>query len=258
MAEFVDYVVSEGVAEITMHREPVNAINMQLAREVIDAYKRAKDDEAVRAVILTSGLPTVFSAGVDLKIALEFDGQQLRELIEVFYYEMHETLYRLGKPVIAAVNGHAKAAGVTWAVSCDLIIAAREAMFGYPEVNVGLLPAMHLVHLPRQAGRHRAAKLLFTGESVSAEVMQEMGVVNDVVPREEVMPAARKLARELAAKSPLTMRLLRDAYMRANDLDYRRGMESMVDTMCLLKESHDSREALLAFVEKREPNYKGC
>ena len=165
MAEFVDYVVSEGVAEITMHREPVNAINMQLAREVIDAYKRAKDDEAVRAVILTSGLPTVFSAGVDLKIALEFDGQQLRELIEVFYYEMHETLYRLGKPVIAAVNGHAKAAGVTWAVSCDLIIAAREAMFGYPEVNVGLLPAMHLVHLPRQAGRHRAAKLLFTGES---------------------------------------------------------------------------------------------
>ena len=84
MAEFVDYAVSEGVAEITMHREPVNAINMQLAREVIDAYKRAKEDEAVRAVILTSGLPTVFSAGVDLKIALEFDGQQLRELIEVF------------------------------------------------------------------------------------------------------------------------------------------------------------------------------
>ena len=72
------------------------------------------------------------------------------------------------------------------------------------------------------------------------------------------MPAARALARELARKSPLTMRLLRDAYMRANDLDYRRGMESMVDTMCLLKESHDSREALLAFVEKREANYKGC
>lgn len=257
MAQYVDYRVIEGVAEITMNRAPVNAIDHQLTREVIDAYHRARKDDTARAVILTSALPTVFSAGVDLKLALEFDGQALRSFIEVFYYEMHEALYRLGKPVIAAVNGHARAAGVTWAVSCDIIIAAEEAQMGYPEIDVGLLPAMHLVHLPKQAGRHRAAELLFTGDIVSAAEMHALGVVNHVVPRAQVMPTARALARRLAKKSPIAMKLLRDAFVRANDLDYRRSMESVVETMCGLKDSADSREALLAFVEKREPCYIG-
>lgn len=257
MAQYVDYRVIEGVAEITMNRAPVNAIDHQLTREVIDAYHRARKDDTARAVILTSALPTVFSAGVDLKLALEFDGQALRSFIEVFYYEMHEALYRLGKPAIAAVNGHARAAGVTWAVSCDIIIAAEEAQMGYPEIDVGLLPAMHLVHLPKQAGRHRAAELLFTGDIVSAAELHALGVVNHVVPREQVMPTARALARRLAKKSPIAMKLLRDAFVRANDLDYRRSMESVVETMCGLKDSADSREALLAFVEKREPCYTG-
>lgn len=258
MAQFVEYEVVEGVAEITMNRGPVNAINMQLAREVVDAYHRARHDDQARAVILTSALPTVFSAGVDLKAALDYDGQQLRRLIEVFYYEMHEALYRMGKPVIAAVNGHARAAGVTWAVSCDMVIAAEEAGMGYPEIDVGLLPAMHLVHLPRQAGRHRAAQLLFTGDIVSAQQMRELGVVNEVVPRDQVMARARELARRLARKFPIAMRMLRDAFMRANDLDYRRAMEAVVDTMCLLKDSADSREALRAFVEKRDPVFTGA
>ena len=255
MSTLVEYRVAEGVAEIVMNRAPVNAINHELARQVIDAYKRAKDDSAARAVILTSALPTVFSAGLDLKLALDFDGAALRGFIEVFYYEMHEALYRLGKPVIAAVNGHARAAGVTWAVSCDMIIAAEEAQMGYPEIDVGLLPAMHLVHLPRVAGRHRAAELLFTGDIVSARRMQELGVVNEVVPRAEVLPRARALARRLAAKSPVSMKLLRDSFMRANDLDYRRAMESVVETMCSLKDTADSREALRAFAEKRAARY---
>ena len=257
MAQLVEYKVADGIAEIVMNRAPVNAINLQLAREVIDAYVRARHDAAVRAVILTSALPTVFSAGLDLKLASTFDGAALRAFIEVFYYEMHEALYRLGKPVIAAVNGHARAAGVTWAVSCDMIIAAEEAEMGYPEINVGLLPAMHLVHLPRVAGRHRAAQLLFTGDIVSAREMKELGVVNEVVPRAQVLPRARALAKRLAAKSPVAMKLLRDAFVRANDLDYRRAMESVVETMCSLKDTQDSKEALRAFVEKRAPRYGG-
>jgi len=255
MTKLVEYRAADGVLEIVMNRPPVNAINLQLAREVIDAYKRAKDDQSVRAVILTSALPTVFSAGLDLKLALDFDGAALRSFIEVFYYEMHEALYRLGKPVIAAVNGHARAAGVTWAVSCDMIVAAEEAQMGYPEIDVGLLPAMHLVHLPRVAGRHRAAQMLFTGDIVSAREMQNLGVVNEVVPRAEVLPRARALAKRLSEKSPVAMKLLRDAFMRANDLDYRRAMESVVETMCSLKDTEDSREALRAFAEKRKPRY---
>lgn len=255
MAQLVQYHVADGVCEITMNRAPVNAINHELAREVVDAYRRAREDKDARAVILTSALPEVFSAGLDLKLALGFDGAALRGWIEVFYYEMHEALYRMGKPVIAAVNGHARAAGVTWAVSCDMIIAAEEAQMGYPEIDVGLLPAMHLVHLPRVAGRHRAAQLLFTGDIVSAREMKELGVVNEVVPRAEVLPRARALARRLAAKSPAAMKLLRDAFVRANDLDYRRAMEGVVETMCSLKDTADSREALRAFAEKRAARF---
>lgn len=255
--ELVKYEVRDRVAEITMNRAPVNAIDLELARGVIDAYRRAREDDGARAVILTSAMPRVFSAGLDLKIALDYDGQALRRFIEVFYYEMHEALHRLGKPVIAAVNGHARAAGVTWAVSCDMIVAAEEAEMGYPEIDVGLLPAMHLVHLPRQAGRHRAAELLFTGEAVPARTMMELGVVNHVVPRDRVMEKARDLARRLAQKSPIAMKLLRDAFVRANDLDYRRAIEGVVETMCSLKDTEDSREALRAFVEKRAAVYRG-
>ena len=255
--EFVDYTVVDRVAEITMNRPPVNAINFEMARNVIDAYYKAKNDDGVRAIILASALDNAFSAGFDLKLGLTLNGQGLRRFTETFYYEMHEVQYRLGKPTIAAVNAAAKAAGVTWAVSCDMIIASEDAELGYPEINVGLLPAMHLVHLPRQIGQHRAAKLLFTGDSVPAREMWRLGVINDVVPKDQVMPEARKLARNLAGKSPIAMKLLRDAYMRANDLDYRRAMESVVETMCNLKDSEDSREALDAFVEHRDPVFKG-
>ena len=257
MFEFVNYRVGDGVAEITMNRPPVNAINHQLARDVIDAYKFAKDDESARVVILASALPEVFSAGVDLKMALEFDGQGLRKFLELFYYAHHDVLYRLGKPVIAAVAGHARAAGVTFAVSCDMIIAAEEAQFGYPEINVGLLPAMHLVHLSRVAGRHRAAQMLYTGDIVSAAEMYRLGVLNEVVPREQVLPRARELAAKLARKSPIALKLLRDAFVRANELDYRRSIESVVETTCSLKDTEDSTEALMAFVQKREAVYTG-
>jgi enoyl-CoA hydratase/carnithine racemase len=247
--------VIDCVAEIVMNRAPVNAINHDLARQVIAAYGRAKDDPSARAVILTSAFDKVFSAGLDLKLAVNMNGQGLREFLEVFYYEMHEAQYRMGKPTIAAVTGHARAAGVTWAVSCDMIVASEDAEFAYPEINVGLIPAMHVVHLPREIGRHRAAELLFTGDTVSARALYEYGVINYVVPAAEVLPKARELARRLTQKSPIGIKLLRDAFMRANDLGYRR--ESVVETTVILKESEDSKAALRAFVEKRQPIYKG-
>jgi enoyl-CoA hydratase/carnithine racemase len=254
---YVTYEVIDSVAEIVMNRAPVNAINHDLARQVIAAYGRAKDDPSARAVILTSAFGKVFSAGLDLKLAVNMNGQGLREFLEVFYYEMHEAQYRMGKPTIAAVTGHARAAGVTWAVSCDMIVASEDAEFAYPEINVGLIPAMHVVHLPREIGRHRAAELLFTGDTISARALYEYGVINYVVPAAEVLPKARELARRVTKKSPIGIKLLRDAFMRANDLGYRREMESVVETTVILKESEDSKAALRAFVEKRQPIYKG-
>jgi len=255
--ELIDYAVRDRVAEITMNRPPVNAITKELAREVIDAYGLARRDDGVGAVILKSALPTVFSAGMDLRMARDSDGLGLREFIEVFYYEMHEAQYRMGKPTIAAVTGHALAAGTTWAVSCDMIIAAEGVNFGYPEINVGVMPAMHLVHLPRQIGRHNAFEFLFTGDPVPAEEMYRLGMINRVVPRDEVLPTARAFATKFAKKSPIAMKLMRDAWMRANDLDYRRNIESVVDSMCILRDRPDAQEALDAFVEHREPKFQG-
>ncbi|MBL8674555.1 MAG: enoyl-CoA hydratase/isomerase family protein [Rhodospirillales bacterium] len=253
---FIEYAVRGKAAEITMNRPPVNAITKELAREVIDGYRRARIDDGVRAVILRSALDTVFSAGMDLRMARAVDGRGLRDFIEVFYFEMHEAQYRMGKPTIAAVTGHALAAGTTWAVSCDMIVAAEGVNFGYPEINVGVMPAMHLVHLPRQIGRHRAFEILFTGDPVPSAEMHRLGIVNHVAPKAEVLPTARAIAAKFAEKSPTAMRLMRDAWMRANDLDYRRNIENVVESMCLLRDHPDAQEALDAFVEHRAPKFK--
>ena len=251
----LDYVVKDRVAEITMRREPVNAINHPLIEDINNAYRKAKADPRVRAVILTSAFERSFSAGMDLAMIQKGRGLDLRRYLEKLYFEMHDLQYRLGKPTIAALPGPARAAGVTLAVSCDVLIAAETASIGYPEILVGVIPAMHFVHLPRQIGRHKAFELLFSGKPVSAEEACAMGLINRVVPAGEVMEEARRMARDFAAKSPLVMQLARDSFMRANVFEYRRAIENVVETICNIIETDDAQEGLNAFNEKRPPNW---
>jgi enoyl-CoA hydratase/carnithine racemase len=251
----LDYVVSDRVAEITMRRAPVNAIDHALIDELLAAYAQAKADADVRAVILTSAFDKAFSAGMDLAMIKTGRGIDLRRFLEKLYFGMHDAQYRLGKPTIAALTGPARAAGVTLAVSCDMIVASTRASIGYPEIDVGLIPAMHFVHLPRQIGRHKAFELCFTGKPISAEEAERRGLVNYVVPPEEVLPKARALARDLASKSPAVMQLARDSFMRANDYEYRRSIESTVETICNIIELDDAKEGLAAFNEKRKPRW---
>jgi enoyl-CoA hydratase/carnithine racemase len=253
--ENLDYAVRDRVAEITMRRPPVNAINHALIDDINAAYRMAKADQAVRAVILASACPRAFSAGMDLAMIRGKRGLDLRRFLQKLYLEMHDLQYRLGKPTIAALSGPARAAGVTLAVSCDVIIASETASIGYPEILVGVIPAMHFVHLPRQIGRHKAFELLFGGRPVSAVEACAMGLVNRVVPPAEVMDHARALARDFAAKSPLVMELARDAFMRANDFEYRRAIENTVETICNIIETDAAQEGLAAFNEKRAPRW---
>jgi len=178
-----------------------------------------------------------------------------RRYLQKLYLEMHDLQYRMGKPTIAALTGPARAAGVTLAVSCDCIVASDTASLGYPEIMVGVIPAMHFVHLPRQIGRHKAFELLFTGKPIGAHEACAMGLVNQVVPAAEVKDAARALARDFAQKSPLVMELARDAFMRANDFEYRRAIENTVETICNIIETDDAQEGLAAFNEKRPPRW---
>ncbi|MDX2159640.1 MAG: enoyl-CoA hydratase/isomerase family protein [Hyphomicrobiaceae bacterium] len=251
----IDYAVRDRVAEITMRRAPVNAIDHALIEDLLAAYAQAKADPGVRAVILTSAFEKAFSAGMDLAMIKTGRGIDLRRFLEKLYFGMHDAQYRLGKPTIAALTGPARAAGVTLAVSCDMIVAGERSSIGYPEIDVGLIPAMHFVHLPRQIGRHKAFELLFSGKPIPAQEAERRGLVNYVVPQAEVMAKARALAAEMASKSPAVMQLARDSYMRANDYEYRRAIESTVETICNIIELDDAKEGLAAFNEKRKPNW---
>lgn len=253
--QLLDYAVTDRVAEITLKRAPVNAINHDLIDELLLAYVRAKEDGEVRAIILTSAFERAFSAGMDLAMIRGGSGLDLRRFLEKLYMGMHDAQYRMGKPTIAALTGPARAAGVTLAVSCDVIVASERASIGYPEIEVGVIPAMHFVHLPRQIGRHKAFELLFTGKPISAAEAERRGLVNYVVPQAEVLPKARALAREFAEKSPVVMKLARDAYMRANDFEYRRAIENTVETICNIIATPDAQEGLDAFNEKRKPRW---
>jgi len=251
----LDYVVKDRVAEITMRRAPVNAINHALIEDILAAYTRARDDEGVRAVILTSAFEAAFSAGMDLAMIRGGTGMDLRRFLEKLYFGMHDMQYRMGKPTIAALTGPARAAGVTLAVSCDVLIGCERASIGYPEIDVGVIPAMHFVHLPRQIGRHKAFEMLFGGKPIPAAEAERRGILNKVVPQKDVMTEARAMAAAFASKSPVVMRLARDAFMRANDFEYRRAIENTVETICNIIATDDAQEGLNAFNEKRKPNW---
>ncbi len=251
----VDYTEENGIAFIRMNRAPVNAIDHPMIDGIHDALRRADRNPDVRAVLLTSALPGMFCGGMDLKMVARGDGLALREFVYKFYMETMDIQYRMTKPTIAVVNGPARGAGMTLSITCDMILAADDIDLGYPEVDIGLIPAIHYVHLPRQISRHKAFELLFTGTPISAQEAAQMGLINHAVPRAELLPRAVELAQVLARKSPTIMALGRASFLRANDLDYRRNVENQIETLCNVFETADGREGLNAFVEKRSPTW---
>ena len=253
--ELVTYAVRDRIALVTMCRPPVNAVNLAFIEAIHAAWRRADRDPDVRAIVLTSAFDRAFSAGMDLDMIAGKGGAGLRAFLERFYLETLDIQYRLTKPTIAAVNGRARGAGVTLAVTQDVIVASEDADLGYPEIDLGLIPAIHLVHLPRTIGRHQAFEHLFTGEPIPARRAEAMGLVNHAVPRAEVLAKAMAIASRLAEKAPDAIRLGRQSFMRANDLDYRRNIENQVETMCNVMETAAAREGLAAFLEKRKPRW---
>jgi enoyl-CoA hydratase len=144
---------------------------------------------------------------------------------------------------------------MTMAISCDVILAGQSATFGYPEIDLGLLPAIHFAHLPQIIGRHRAFELLFSGRSFDAQEAFQLGLVSKIVPDSEIDAAASALAKVFAAKSPAAMRLGRAAFMRQNDVDYRRSIACAVEDFCNAAMTDAAQEGLRAFVEKRPPRW---
>ena len=254
MPDAVRYAVAKRVAHIVFDRPPVNALSLGMIRAVIAALRQAAADDEARAIVLSSAVARHFCAGLDLAVLLGKSREQVREFVHALYVELHEAQFNLGKPSIATVGGSARGGGMTMAISCDVILAGLHATFGYPEINIGVLPAIHFAHLPRIAGRHRAFELLFSGRTFAAQEAYELGLVSKVVADDaELDAAADALAANFAAKSPLVMSIARSAFMRQND--DRSRIADAVEDFCDVVTTGAAQEGIRAFLEKRAPNW---
>lgn len=253
--EHVHYATDAHIATITLARPPLNTFSIAFLDEIIAALRRAAADPDIRAVVLGSGIPKMFCAGLDLDIILGSNADTIRQFLNRLYIELWDVQRNMGKPTIAAVDGAARGGGMTLAISCDMVIAGAEASFGYPEINLALPPAIHFAHLHRIVGRYRAFDLLFTARTFPAHEALSLGLVSRVVPASEALREAHEAARVIAAKSPAAIAFSRDAFHREADRTYTDAVARAVDDFCALAITADAQEGLRAFLEKRRPEW---
>ena len=250
--------VVEGVARVTLNRPEVrNALNESVLRELEAALRRLEDDPAVRAIILRGAGDRAFCAGADLKgVGDRGTTLQARESFSGLA-RILEYLARMRTPVIAQVHGYALAGGCGLAAGCDIVVAADDAVFGLPEIKVGLLPLIVMAPILRAVGRKRGLLMILSGEPVSAREAYEMGLVSRIVPRAELETAASGLAQTLAGYSPTALGLAKEAAATVSDMEYGAALRYLRELITLVALSDDAREGIAAFFEKRPPRWTG-
>jgi enoyl-CoA hydratase/carnithine racemase len=255
------YEVRGAVARVTLNRpEKRNPIGPVTIGELLHALDSARDDAAVKAIVLT-GAGKVFSAGGDLSsmggggTPLQADGGATRRAGT--YVDLNLAITRVGKPVIAMVNGHALAGGLGLVVACDVAIAADDAQFGTPEINVGLWPMMIMATIFRNVPRKRGLEMIMTGDRLSAAQAAEMGLITRAVPRERLEAEVDALCEKLAQKSPAVMKLGLEAFHKSQDMELEPALRHLEGQLMAVLATEDAREGLMAFLEKRPPVWKG-
>jgi enoyl-CoA hydratase/carnithine racemase len=248
----------DGVAKITMNRpERMNAINPTIASEIRDAMEEMKKDESVKVVVIT-GAPRikekegkkeiryVFSAGWDMAEAEPLD------------FSLTDYIQDYEKPVIAMVNGFALGGGNEIALACDFIFASENSELGQPEIERGFIPGWGgTQRLPRRIGLSRAKMLIFTGRRISAREAERLGMVDVCVPMEKLEETVMEFAKELSKKAPLALRKLKEIMNKGAEMDLKSGLKLEEEALNYLTQTEDFQEGLAAFMEKREPQWKG-
>jgi len=257
--ETLRYEVLDAVATIALDQpETRNALSDALLDELLAALAAARDDDAVRVVVLASTHATVFSSGGDLAgFAADVPRVQHRHAANDRFPRLFTLIGELGKPVICAAGGHVLAGALGLALACDLVIASDRATFGTPEINVGLFPFMITALIGRNIGRKKMTELLLLGERIDAAEAQRLGIVNRVVAPAELDAAVADWAGRLAAKSPLLMKLGRDALFAQQDMALGEALEHLRAQLSLAQATEDAHEGIAAFLERREPEWKG-
>jgi len=243
------------IATLTLNRPKVlNALSPDLIRELTTALAELDADDALRAAVLTGG-PKVFAAGADIGDMADRGpvDQLLRDQTGRW-----APLAGFRKPLIAAVNGYALGGGCEVALMCDLIIAGDTARFGQPEINLGIIPgAGGTQRWPRTAGKYAAMEVMLTGAPVTAQRAYELGIVNKVVPAEMTVDLARRMARQIAEKPPLAVRMAKEAVLKAFESSLSEGLASERKSFYFLFATEDQKEGMHAFLEKRKGVFKG-
>jgi enoyl-CoA hydratase len=256
--ENVRFAVEGFVATITIAREKaLNALNWQTLNEIAWALREADGDERVRVVIVTGAGEKAFVAGADIS---EMQGKTPDEAraFALAGRTVGDTIDAMKKPVIAAVNGFALGGGCELALACDFIYASDKARFGQPEVNLGVIPGFGgTQRLARRVGMARAMELVLTADMIGAEEALRIGLVNRVLPADQLLPEVRKTAEKIASKGPLAISYARRAVRRTQETFLSTGNDLEAELFALCFATQDQKEGMKAFLEKRPAKFEG-
>lgn len=250
--------VENGIAKITFNRPKVlNAMSYDVMSELAEALKICDRDEAVKAIILTGAGEKAFVAGADISQMQNATSVDIMKLMELGQRTLR-FLETMGKPSIAAVNGFALGGGTEIALACDIRIAAENAMFGQPEILIGILPGWGgTQRLPRLVGMGIAKELILTGSQINAKRAYEIGLVNKVVPAQQLMEEAEKLAQKFVALPGFALKMAKNAMNFGFDMALEGGVKLELSAISQCFSTQDQKEGMKAFLEKRKPNFIG-
>lgn len=255
--EFVNYTIEDKVATVVIDRPPVNALNSEAMEELDEVLEELEKDKNVAAIVITGGGKYAFVAGADVKEMPKLTPESAEEM-SANGQAILMKVEKMGKPVISAINGLALGGGLELAMATDIRIISDRARVGQPEINLGLFPGWGgTQRLPRIVGLAKAKEIIFTGDMISAQEAMRIGLVNKVVPDGEELKVARDIAKKIISKAPIAVAKSKNAMEEGIQLSLEEGLKKESKLFGEICGTEDMKEGVAAFIEKRQPKFKG-